>query len=276
MDTAQLEAALAEQAATIEKLSELRFHCLPQGTKIAVVLELRDGYRTLSYLSKSVIISSDQITFPLSDFSSGMPPGFSPEKARRQPRTRRVTKTLDEPDVVAQVDGQVPMTSESFTPPQGEDLPGSDNFPETALKSEPLPQPGAARIVRSQSSARKIDCVSSSDLGAPSHIKKINLQRHYDIPTSDDDVEVTIKQQSRCGVVELYINLRYAGEIDTTWRGYLKPGGYEISFREKKIHTYRDHIDIPEGLASGDKAHPFYSLTIPWGPVLYDEDYHSE
>lgn len=63
---------------------EISFDCLTAGTKVSVVLQVRDGQTKMKFLYAEMVARGEPVEIPLADFSEGVPDGFVPETAVRQ------------------------------------------------------------------------------------------------------------------------------------------------------------------------------------------------
>lgn len=62
--------------ARIRDGNELRFECLPLGTKVAVWLELHDGQAQIRYYSHEIRLAGDMVAVPFSEFEESQAPAF--------------------------------------------------------------------------------------------------------------------------------------------------------------------------------------------------------
>jgi hypothetical protein len=143
---------------------EITFDCLKEGTKLAVILQIRDGQTAMRYVHTEVVASHATVKMPLVDFVEGVPNGFEPEDAVRRWDKEKKYRTAHGAKSIASSTANEPSTDDGLVKSAADLEPGIITLGEKALIAEEVPAVDETMTVdkplpakRSESLVRKTD-----------------------------------------------------------------------------------------------------------------------
>lgn len=169
----------------------IRFRCMREGTKFAVVLAIQNGQASIDYLSVDVVaeVNPEIVTIPFAEFTPSIPRGFSPPPFVMKVKTLS-SHSAAKPSAVGQATVLSPMTSQiSGGPPDSQEVPTLDDeqlspglaeetpadSPQVQSKAVPPPDPDTPISTPDRSPKRKQDipCDAIRQITLTAHERRI-------------------------------------------------------------------------------------------------------